>query len=291
MRYLLLTSLIWAFSFGLIGNLLKNLDPILVATSRLWVAFLVFLPLLRLRQLSLTEQCRLLWIGAVQFGLMYVCYISAFRYIPSHLVALFSVLTPLYVVLIHDLIQGQLHRQYLLAAVLSVAGAAVIKADGGESSSIWLGFALMQASGLAFAYGQVAYRKWARHKPEIRSHAVFGFLYLGGALTAWLTSTLTGTTWREFTGTTTSTQLGVILYLGVVASGLGFYFWNLGATRSTPGALAAFNNAVVPLAILVSLFVFGEIKSASTGELLRLFLGAVLILAAVLLGQKQTAED
>ena len=44
-----------------------------------------------------------------------------------------------------------------------------------------------------------------------------------------------------------------ILYLGGVASGLGFFLWNKGASVSNPGTLAAFNNAVVPLAVLFSL--------------------------------------
>lgn len=284
MAYLIISSIIWAFSFGLIGNVLKGLDPLMVASARLVIAVLVFLPLLRPGQLSRGERSQLAAIGAVQFGIMYLCYISAFRFIPSHQVALFSVLTPIYVVLIHDLREGKFHAHYLLAALLSVAGAAVIKARSGATDSIWIGFGLMQVSGIAFAFGQVAYRDWKQAHSRIKDHEIFCFLYAGGALTALLVSLLITPAPADILNAN-ATQFGVIIYLGAVASGLGFFLWNKGATRCTPGVLGASNNLLVPMAIFVSLFVFGEIKDASASELGRLLLGATLISTAVLVGK------
>ena len=52
--------------------------------------------------------------GAIQFGLMYSCYMKAFQDSPSHLVALFSILTPVYVVLIHDFKQRKLSLNLFL---------------------------------------------------------------------------------------------------------------------------------------------------------------------------------
>ncbi|MGB1127198.1 MAG: EamA family transporter [Opitutales bacterium] len=291
MIYLLLTSLIWAFSFGLIGNVLKGLDPLLVAGARLFIALLVLLPLLRPRRLSGNDRLYLLAIGAVQFGLMYSAYLSAFRFVPSHMVALFSVLTPLYVVLIHDLRQGRFTPVYLLAALLSVAGAATIKARGGETGSLWAGFGLMQISGIAFAYGQVAYRDWVQAKKmqsigsAFKDSDGFAYLYAGGAVTALLASFLLSPTPTQLLAASPA-QMGVILYLGVVASGLGFFLWNKGASLSSPGALAACNNALVPMAIFVSLFIFGEIRDASANELIRFGIGATLIGSAVELGKR-----
>ena len=48
------------------------------------------------------DRLRLIVYGAIQFGLMYGCYMLAFQYLPSHLVAIFSILTPVYVVLIYN---------------------------------------------------------------------------------------------------------------------------------------------------------------------------------------------
>jgi drug/metabolite transporter (DMT)-like permease len=53
-------------------------------------------------------------------------------------------------------------------------------------------------------------------------------------------------------------QLVVLIYLGVVASGLGFFLFNAGARRTDIGTLAVFNNLKIPLAILASGLVFRE---------------------------------
>ena len=82
-----------------------------------------------------------------------------------------------------------------------------------------------------------------------------------------------------------SDQWKSILYLGFVASGIGFFLWNKGATLSNPGTLAAFNNAVVPLAVICSLFLFGEIRNIEDGALLKLATGAIFIFGAVVIAQ------
>ena len=48
-------------------------------------------------------------------------------------------------------------------------------------------------------------------------------------------------------------QGAVLVYLGIVASGIGFFLWNAGARRSAPGVLAVGNNLKIPLAAAVFL--------------------------------------
>ena len=284
MIYLTVVSLIWAFSFGLIGNTLSGVDPFLVATLRLSIATLLFFPFLKTATIGKNESVRLALYGAVQFGLMYTCYMKAFQYLPSHLVALFSILTPVYVVLIHNVCRGLFSGRLLLVAFLSVLGAACIKVKGVPSGDIWIGFGLMQGAGLAFAYGQVAYRNWKKSRPQIKDRECFSLLTLGGTLCAGSFSLI----WTDWNGTEISpTQWQSIIYLGCIASGIGFFLWNKGASRSKPGTLAAFNNAVVPLAVLCSLLVFGEIENADKETLIRLASGSVLILFAMIIGQKK----
>ncbi|MFT5836689.1 MAG: drug/metabolite transporter (DMT)-like permease [Candidatus Azotimanducaceae bacterium] len=288
MHYLALVSIIWAFSFGLIGDALAGIDSIFVATVRLGIAGLVFLPFLRPSQIPSSSHFKLVGCGAVQFGIMYVCYIKAFQFIPSHLVALFSILTPLYIVLIHDLRQRQFHRKYLYVALLSVTGAAIIKANSGSIHSIWIGFGLMQVAGLAFGFGQVYYRDWKRKHPATADHHIFALLYLGGFLVAAIAAALF-TDWQQIELSTKQVQ--VVAYLGIVASALGFFLWNKGAALSHTGTLAAFNNAVVPLAMACSLFIFGEISSIEGSALLRLLLGSACIVAAVILAEKTPRQS
>jgi drug/metabolite transporter (DMT)-like permease len=283
MIYLALVSVIWAFSFGLIGSALSGVDSFLVATLRLGVASLIFLPFLRLREIGSIDRFRLIIFGAIQFGLMYACYMRAYQFIPSHLVAIFSILTPVYVILIHDLRRRTFSKHYLWIAILSVLGAASIKAKTIPSGDIWMGFGLMQAAGIAFAFGQVAYRDWKRANPQVPDRSVFALLSLGGVFSVGCFSLVL----TDFQTVELSTDhWKAILYLGCVASGLGFFLWNKGASVSNPGTLAALNNAVVPIAVLFSLFIFGEADNLDGESLIRLIVGTMLIGTAVLLGQR-----
>ena len=71
-----------------------------------------------------------------------------------------------------------------------------------------------------------------------------------------------------------------LAYLGVVASGAGFYLWNTGAARVKAGELAVMNNLKSPLAVLVSIIFWkaGAIMSASDWAFLAA--GAALIAAS-----------
>src|SRR5690606_21460219 len=99
MSLLLIVSLVWAFSFGLIKGRLGGLDPAGVAVVRLAFATMVFLPLLRLRALPGLAALRFAAIGAMQFGAMYVFYLRAFAHLQAHEVALFTIFTPIYIAL------------------------------------------------------------------------------------------------------------------------------------------------------------------------------------------------
>ena len=278
MLYLAIVSLIWAFSFGLIGSALSGVDPFFVATVRLGCATILFLPFFRPKLIWGINSFRLFTYGAIQFGLMYVCYMKSYEYLPSHLVALFSIMTPVYVVLINDIRKRQFSYRYLLAAILSVCGAATIKAKGMPSGDIWLGFILMQIAGLSFAFGQVAYRDWKQSHASINHTAVFSILTFGGTVFAGSFSLFFV---DQASLTINAGQWQSIFYLGFFASGLGFFLWNKGAVLCNPGTLAAFNNAVVPLAVFFSLFIFGEVGVLSVEDLIRLTIGGTLIAFAV----------
>jgi drug/metabolite transporter (DMT)-like permease len=68
----------------------------------------------------------------------------------------------------------------------------------------------------------------------------------------------------------------------VIASGLGFFLWNLGATRVSAGTLAVMNNAKIPLAVACSLLFFGE-----SASLPRLLLSLALLATAVWLAENR----
>ncbi len=273
MIYLLLASLIWSFSFGLIGSQLAGLPPAWLATLRLALAASVFLPFAR--RVPLKTGAALFGIGMVQFGLMSLAYMSSFRYLKSHEVALFTVMTPVYVAVLNDLFSRTFHGANLLAALLAVSGAGVILWKGVSSDAPLLGFLLVEASNLCFALGQLAYRNvLERHRQPHADLHVFFWLLLGG-LTALAPLGLYDTLTRS--PQLTSSQALALLYLGVMVSGLSYFFWNKGARCVSAGVLAVMNNLKIPLAVAVSLLVFRE-----SVNLTCLLAGGILILAALI---------
>ncbi len=279
MIYLLVVSLVWAFSFGLIKNQLAGLDANFIAAARLLISLLVFLPFLRIKELPRKQAVSLMVAGAVQYGIMYVAYNYSFHYLKAYEVALFTIFTPIYVTLINDVINRRLHRLSLLAAILAVAGTAVVKRGGVLQSEILTGFLIVQISNLGFAFGQVYYKKVMAEVSQIKfsNLQVFGLLYLGGFLTAGLSAAFF-TPWQQFT--ITSNQVLVLLYLGAISSGVCFFLWNVGARKVNTGTLAIFNDLKVPLAVTVSLVIFGE-----TANLFNLTIGGGIVLGALLLNE------
>ncbi len=274
---LFIVSLVWAFSFGLIKDNLSAVDPNFVAFARLFISLGVFLPFLRLKGLTRPLSLRLMLVGAIQYGVMYVAYNLSFRYLKAYEVALFTIFTPLYVTLVDSLFQRRFSWLHAATTFVAVAGTAVIKLTGAVQNDVWLGFLIVQLSNLGFAFGQVYYKKVMLTSPSLRDHQVFALPYLGGVLLTALSTTVFGG-WSSLQ--LGEPQLLSLLYLGMIASGIGFFLWNYGARKVNNGALAIFNNLKIPLAVAVSLLVFGE-----SANLVTLLVGGFMIVLALALNE------
>jgi drug/metabolite transporter (DMT)-like permease len=274
MPLLLLVSFIWAFSFGLIGRRLAGVDTTAVATLRLALALLVFLPFFRRGNLRLGVALKLMLIGAIQFGAMYLFYQRSYLYLPSYAVALFVIPMPLYVTVVAAIYERQWHARYAIAALLAIAGAGAVSFQGELQRDFVHGFILMQLSNLCFAVGQIAWRQTRRQlDPQLKDATIFALPYIGAVATCVLGSFLV-TDWTALH--VSGTQWLVLVYLGAISSGACFFWWNLGALRVSAGTLAVMNNAKIPLAVACSLLFFGE-----KADLGRLAIAAVLMLLAV----------
>ncbi len=277
MVYLLIVSFIWAFSFGLIKGNLAGLDSNLVAFIRMAISLLVFAPFLRWKQLGGKVIAALMVIGVVQYGLMYISYIYSYRFLKAHMIALFTIFTPLYVTLINDLLDRRFRRLFLVTALLAIVGTGVITWVDIHMRDLRVGFLLIQVANVCFAFGQVAYRRLMISRGALKDYQVFGFLYLGAVLITGLAACVT-VEWSAVA--LTAKQVLTLLYLGVLASGICFFLWNYGARRTDTGALAIMNNLKVPLAIACSLIFFGE-----DGNVPRLLVGGGIILAALFVNE------
>ena len=255
MLQLIAVSLLWAFSFGLIKGRLAGLDSGFISAARLGLGLLVFLPFVRLGGLRWRDSLAFVAIGAVQFGVMYLAYNESFKHLQSYEVALLTLTTPVLVTLIADALDRRLRVRALVAAVLAVTGGAIATDHSRGVSGNLLGIGLVQISNLAFAAGQVWYRRLRARQPDLRDRDVFGLLYAGAFL---LTLPVALVRAGNVPIEVTPIQGWTLLYLGVLASGLGFFLWNVGATRTSSGRLAVMNHAKIPLAVAASVFVFGE---------------------------------
>ena len=274
MTSLLLASLVWAFSFGLIKHRLAGCDPAWVAAVRLGLAALLFAPWLPRRGgvagtaaaagagwSAARERVVLLLLGALQFGLMYVLYIASYRWLPAWGVALLTVTTPLLVALADDAAARRFRPRPWLAALVAVAGGAVVLLRELPPAAAWPGILLLQGANLCFAAGQVLY---ARRRRALRAAGAAGpdagdlaWMYAGACVLAALAALARaggGAGPAGFTGD----QWLALLYLGLLPTGVGFWLWNRGAARVPTGVLAAANNLKTPLAVLLAWTVFGE---------------------------------
>jgi len=279
MLYLLIVSLIWAFSFGLIKGNLVSLDSNFVAFTRLLISLLIFLPFLKIKNLSRDSIIKLVLIGAIQFGIMYTLYIYAFQFLDAYEVVLFTILTPIYISAINDLLQKNFHPFYFLTAILSVIGAAIIVNHEITSHEIIFGFCIIQISNLSFAFGQVYYKNVMKNLGTVKDSDIFALLYLGAVGITFLISLFT----IELDNLSmSSSQIFTLFYLGVIASGLGFFLWNYGVRKTNIGNTAIFNNLKIPLGILVSIVFFDEVVNISD-----LFIGGLIIISALVINEYQ----
>ncbi|WP_066961161.1 DMT family transporter [Microbulbifer sp. Q7] len=283
MLLLIIVTLLWAFSFSLIGVYLAGqVDSYFSVLTRVLLATLVFLPFLNWRTPPRTA-VTLMAIGAIQLGLMYLFYYQSFLLLSVPEVLLFTIFTPVYIALIYNLLARRLSLRNslwnLLVAAIAVAGAAIIRWDS-LSDDYWLGFLVVQGANLCFASGQVAYRQFMQSSGErgksLPPRQTFGWFFIGASIVAAIAWLLLGKPQYP----TGAVQWSVLLWLGAVASGIGYFLWNKGATQVSPATLAAMNNVLIPAGLIVNLLIWNR-----DANLPRLIAGGLLIVAAVALSE------
>jgi carboxylate/amino acid/amine transporter len=272
MGYLIIVALIQAFSFNLIGEYLAgHVDSYFAVLARVLLAGLVFLPLTRWRQVEPRFMRSMLLIGALQYGITYVCLYLSFRVLTVPEVLLFTILTPLHVTLIEDALNRRFNPWALVAALVAVAGAAVIRFDR-ISGEFFMGFLLLQLANFTYAAGQVLYRIWWRHPSDLPHYGVSAISTsapAGGA------AGLPAVRQRPAPAEHRHPVAGAVVP-GLCPTALGLYWWNKGACLVSGGTLAVMNNLHVPVGLLLNLLIWNQHEPLG-----RLFIGGSIILASV----------
>lgn len=278
MFYLGAVTMLWAFSFSLIGVYLSGqVDPWFSVLMRVSLAGLVFIPFIHYQGVSKSLIAKLMTAGGFQLGLMYCFYYQSFLLLSVPEVLLFTIFTPVYVTLLYDALNGRFSPWYLLTASVAVAGTAFIQFSD-VNQDFWLGFLVVQAANLCFAIGQVSYKcMMEKQTINLAQHSVFGYFYLGALCVALVAFAVFGDVDKL---PTTSTQWWILIYLGVIASGLGYFGWNKGATLVNSGALAVMNNALVPAGLIVNILIWNR-----DVDLVRLSIGGGIIILSLWLNE------
>jgi len=279
MRYLFAVTLLWAFSFSLIGVYLAGqVDAWFSVLMRIALATLVFVPFLQFKKTPKPIAIKLMLIGAIQLGAMYSFYYHSFLYLSVPEVLLFTVMTPIYITLLNDALEKHFNPRFFVIAIIAVCGALAIRYES-ITNNFLMGLLLVQAANMCFATGQVTYKRLMINN-KLDHKTVFGWFFIGALIVATVCFVLFGNTDKL---PSTPIQWGVLIYLGIVASGLGYFGWNKGATLVNVGALAAMNNLLIPAGIVVNVLIWN-----TEADVLRLSIGAGIILAALLLNQINT---
>ena len=255
MAYLIAISILWSFSFGIIKYGLAGIDSSFISFTRNLIALTFFSSVTIYNIKKFSFDLKLVGIGALQFGLMYIFYIESYQYLPAYLIATFTITTPIYVVLASKYLNGNsLNRNGIYAILLVIIGSYLMRFNSLNLKDYMLGFVLIQCANIFFATGQILFKKWNDKNKDKDIVHNFSQSFFGAAL---ITSIF------YFLGSSESTiltqsNLFSLLFLGIISSGIGFLMWNIGATKVSAEKLAIMNNAVIPIAIFNSYLIFGE---------------------------------
>lgn len=255
MALLIITTILWAFAFSLFGEYLAgHVDSYFAVLVRVGLAALVFLPFLRARGHSLETLGLYMLVGAMQLGIMYMLSFRAYLYLTVSELLLFTVLTPLYITLIYDLMSKRpLRWGYAFSALLAVIGAGIIRYNQ-VTDHFWTGLVLVQLSNISFAIGMVGYKRLMETRP-MPQHNAFAWFYIGAFLVAVVGWSVLGNAQKM---PETTLQWSILVFLGVAASGIGYFMWNVGATQVDAGTLGIMNNMHVPAGLLVNLAIWHQ---------------------------------
>ena len=255
MIYLILVSILWSFSFGIIKYGLSGIDSSFISLMRNLIAFLFFASLTLYNFKKFIFDIKLILIGAIQFGLMYVLYIQSYQYLPAYLIATFTITTPIFIGIFSQLLQNKsFSLSGIFSILLVVLGSLMMRFNIVNPLDYWLGFFLIQCANICFAIGQIMFKKWYSKNTSVDIIYNFSQMFFGAVLITSMFSIINSTN----IGMLNTYNLFALLFLGLFSTGFGFLAWNLGSIQVSNERLAVMNNVVIPIAIFNSFLIFGE---------------------------------
>ena len=273
MKLLIATTLIWSFSFSIIGNVISSaVDSWSLAFYRSLLGFIFFLPWIKKSKIS-KYQFKLMPIGALQIGLMYIFYLSAFNFTTVPRVLLFTTTTPLYIAITDSFVTKKFRSSIYLLALFSTLGALLIRTTYFEQDDL-VGFLFIKCANICFALGQILYKTHKmKNNDDTDIYSDFAFFFFGALLVSCGGLLISPCSLPLSLGII---DVIAILWLGIIATGLGYFMWNRGAVVVSSSTLAVTNNLVIPLGLFVEVLFF-----SSNPHLELLIIGSCIIIASI----------
>ncbi|UWQ83966.1 DMT family transporter [Leisingera caerulea] len=273
-RTLLLTALapaIWGSSYIVTTSLLPGHSPLVVALLRALPAGLLLLVLVR--QLPpLNWLPRLMVLGALNFSLFWVLlFVSAYR-LPGGVAATLGAVQPLIVVFLSAfLLKTQIRAAAVAAALLSIAGVALLVLTPAAKLDT-LGVLAGLGGAASMATGVVLTRKWQPPVPPLTFTAwqltAGGLLLVPIAL--WTVPELPVFTAANIAG---------LAYMSLIGGALTYILWFRGLARIDPSQVSLLGVLSPLSAVILGWLLLGETLTPNQ------MLGALLALFSLWLGQ------
>ncbi|OBY28662.1 EamA family transporter [Leisingera sp. JC1] len=273
-RTLLLTALapaIWGSSYFVTTTFLPGHSPLVVALLRALPAGLLLLVMVR--QLPpLSWLPKLLVLGALNFSLFWVLlFLSAYR-LPGGVAATLGAVQPLAVVFLSALLlKTQIRAAAIAAAMLSIAGVALLVLTPAAELDA-LGVLAGLGGALSMAAGVVLTRKW---QPPVAPLTFTAWQLTAGGLllmpvALWMVP--------EMPVFTAANILG-LAYMSLIGGALTYILWFRGLARIDPSQVSLLGVLSPLTAVILGWLLLGE--SLTPNQIL----GAALALFSLWLGQ------
>ncbi|UWQ33334.1 DMT family transporter [Leisingera sp. M527] len=275
-RTLLLTALapaIWGSSYIVTTSLLPGHSPLVVALLRALPAGLLLLLLVR-RLPPLNWLPRLAVLGALNFSLFWVLlFVSAYR-LPGGVAATLGAVQPLTVVFLSALVlKSQIRAAAVAAALLSIAGVALLVLTPAAELDTW-GVLAGLGGALSMAGGVVLSRKWQPPVPPLTFTA--WQLTAGGLMlvpvTLWMVPEIPVFTAANIAG---------LAYMSLIGGALTYILWFRGLARIEPSQVSLLGVLSPLSAVILGWLLLGETLTPNQ------MLGAALALFSLWLGQSR----
>jgi drug/metabolite transporter (DMT)-like permease len=257
-----LVTFCWGLSFPLARILVAELDPLWITTFRFLIggaSLLLLSTFGRPRRVNIKRSWKLvLFLAVFEFFLTYFLYLTSIMYLPASKVAALTLSTPVLILIIDSVFKVRFPAfKIVLPFILALAGTVVLYDTSSPTQVFFskqlIGFICIVLSNLSFATASVVMRR----RSGSSAIRITGVAQLAAGAMALVTSLA----WKGLPGSLSASLWMILIYLSVIATGVGFWFWNRSVNKL--GALypGLISNLKAPVAAILSVIILKEVVS------------------------------